>query len=344
MEDYATLAVRKRTRHEISLAQIVPIVCLLTGVAIIFLLPLTLQLIYLAVCAAQGVEAAMDGYLDFVGPLLSGNAALILGMALSFLLLAPGALIYGIMKRKKGVKLLGTAKAPFYAFVACFFAATAAGNVVGNITDAFITLLQGLGLNPAVPDFSPPDSITSDPFTVILYVVSVSVIPAFLEEFTFRGVYICDLKRRAPYAAMFLSGLAFSFAHGNLAQIPSAFVFGLIVAYFVIRFDCIWIGVVAHFLNNLISVLTLGAFSFWGGSEAAEAVILSVYNLAQTVIVVGGIAAAVLFLALNGFKLRDSGYGGYGGWASVGAVFKTPGFYIMLAAALIYFILNNIFA
>ncbi|MBQ3823931.1 MAG: hypothetical protein II808_01855 [Clostridia bacterium] len=148
MEDYATLAVRKRTRHEISLAQIVPIVCLITGVAIIFLLPLTLQLIYLAVCAAQGVEASMDGYLDFVGPLLSGNAALILEMALSFLLLAPGALIYGIMKRKKGVKLSGTAKAPFYAFVACFFAATAAGNVVGNITSSPPTSTSAASADP----------------------------------------------------------------------------------------------------------------------------------------------------------------------------------------------------
>ena len=42
--------------------------------------------------------------------------------------------------------------------------------------------------------------------------------------------------------------------HGNLVQIPFAFLAGLIIGFVVVETGSFWSGVIIHFINNLMSV------------------------------------------------------------------------------------------
>ena len=69
-----------------------------------------------------------------------------------------------------------------------------------------------------------------------------------------RGVLMGVLRKYGDGFAIIVSALVFGLMHGNLVQIPFAFVLGLFFGYAVIRTGTIWTAVVIHFLNNLLSV------------------------------------------------------------------------------------------
>jgi membrane protease YdiL (CAAX protease family) len=92
-----------------------------------------------------------------------------------------------------------------------------------------------------------------------LQLLSVAMIPAFLEEFNFRGVILGyatneplhpdDLKK-----AVLVNGLFFAFMHLNLQQFPYAFVIGTIFALFVYWTGSLTSSILAHFMLNAFSV------------------------------------------------------------------------------------------
>ena len=67
----------------------------------------------------------------------------------------------------------------------------------------------------------------------ILYVISVACVPAFVEEFLFRGVLFGVLRKYGDGFAILISSLLFGLMHGNIIQIPFAFIGGLALAFLV---------------------------------------------------------------------------------------------------------------
>ena len=51
-----------------------------------------------------------------------------------------------------------------------------------------------------------------------------------------------------------ISALLFDMVHGNLVQIPFAFMVGIVIGAMVIETNSFWTGVIIHFLNNFISL------------------------------------------------------------------------------------------
>ena len=96
-----------------------------------------------------------------------------------------------------------------------------------------------------------PDGILG--FT--LSILSVAVAPALLEELLFRGAIMGSLLKYGKELAIFASAFMFALVHGNLVQIPFAFLVGLVLGAMVVETGSIWTGVAIHFFNNLISVL-----------------------------------------------------------------------------------------
>ena len=81
-----------------------------------------------------------------------------------------------------------------------------------------------------------------------------AVAPALIEEFLFRGVIMGSLLRFGKPFAIFTSALVFGLVHGNLVQIPFAFMVGLVIGAMVVETNSIWTGVIIHFINNFISL------------------------------------------------------------------------------------------
>ncbi len=122
------------------------------------------------------------------------------------------------------------------------------GNFVTGYLQAFI---EAMGYEITAGEF-PASTSVSGLFVDIIYIAA---IPALVEEFALRGVVMQPLRRYGDAFAVMMSSLVFALMHGNLIQIPFAFIAGIAIGYLVIATGSIWTGVLIHFCNNLYSVV-----------------------------------------------------------------------------------------
>lgn len=122
-------------------------------------------------------------------------------------------------------------------------------------------------------------------------VLSTAVVPAFVEEFAIRGTVMQPLRRYGDKFAILMSALVFALMHGNMLQIPFAFVAGIAIGYAVTVSGSMWVGVAIHFLNNLMSVLMQTAVD--NLSNTAENIAILVI---LAVIFTAGVVSLLLYL------------------------------------------------
>ena len=68
----------------------------------------------------------------------------------------------------------------------------------------------------------------------ILYIISIAVIPPLTEEFAFRGIILGKLRKFGDTFAILMSAVLFGLLHGNIIQIPFAFVIGIVFGFITI--------------------------------------------------------------------------------------------------------------
>lgn len=133
-----------------------------------------------------------------------------------------------------------------------FIIANYATSMIGSIFSAF-------GVSPAQQSIDIPDGVSG----TVLYILSISFLPAFVEEFALRGVVMGSLRRFGDGFAVFVSAALFGLMHGNLVQVPFAFVAGLALGYIDIVAGSLWPSVVAHLLNNLFATIISDYSASW---------------------------------------------------------------------------------
>lgn len=89
----------------------------------------------------------------------------------------------------------------------------------------------------------------------LLNIFAVSIIPPLVEEFLFRGIVLGKLRFFGDAFAMFVSSALFAVMHGNIIQIPFAFIVGLVLAFVTIKTNSILPAMVVHFIVNFRSVM-----------------------------------------------------------------------------------------
>ena len=89
----------------------------------------------------------------------------------------------------------------------------------------------------------------------MLSVIATAVTPAIVEEFALRGVVLHALKRFGNGFAVLVSAGLFGLLHGNLEQIPFAFVVGLYLGYLTVKTKSSVPAVMLHFYNNASSII-----------------------------------------------------------------------------------------
>lgn len=124
--------------------------------------------------------------------------------------------------------------------------------VVGNVVASYVmTFLNAFG----IPAPAMPQLLVDTSLSLALNLLTLAVLPALLEEMVFRGYVLQTLRPYGDRTALLVSTLLFSLMHGNVLQIPFAFVVGLVLGYAVIQTNNIWLAVCIHFANNAMSVL-----------------------------------------------------------------------------------------
>ncbi|MBQ7053829.1 MAG: CPBP family intramembrane metalloprotease [Oscillospiraceae bacterium] len=171
-------------------------------------------------------------------------------------------------------------------------AAVVAGTMfctVGNFaTDYFIALLSSFGIELSGGDYSLSETVEDFVFQTI----NIALLPALVEEFALRCVIMQPLRKYGDKFAIIMSSLVFALMHGNMIQIPFAFVAGLAIGYFVIATRSIWTGVAIHLINNLLSVIL--SFVFLKDAQAAS----TFYSAMNAVTLVAGIICFAVFMTL----------------------------------------------
>lgn len=134
------------------------------------------------------------------------------------------------------------------------------------------------------------DSETGALDTVLSFLV-MALVPAFCEEFLFRGAILTNLLPFGRGTAILVSALAFSLMHQNIGQILYAFGAGILLGWIYEKTGSIWNCVILHLMNNFFSVIEtvlderLGAWTDGAATLIFEAV-FSVLGVVATVVLV----------------------------------------------------------
>lgn len=91
-------------------------------------------------------------------------------------------------------------------------------------------------------------SIQSTGVTMFLYI---TIFGPIAEELLFRGLILRLLKHCGKQGAIVFSALLFGLFHGNVVQIPFAFLVGLVLGYTAAEYSIVW-AIVLHIINNLV--------------------------------------------------------------------------------------------
>ena len=161
---------------------------------------------------------------------------------------------------------------------------SAFANVLTNNVSGFF---EAFGIHFKSPDIVYPEGI----FGFALSFLAIAVTPALVEEFATRGMVMGAAREHGEVFGLVTSAIFFSLMHGNLVQIPFAFVMGLVIGFAVIKTGSLITGIVIHFANNAIAVSMTYILELTE-SVILESVISMVYLALCTLLFLVGISLA----------------------------------------------------
>lgn len=88
--------------------------------------------------------------------------------------------------------------------------------------------------------------------------ITTCILAPIMEEIMFRGLILNNLlSKKSIWFSVIISSLIFGIIHFNLVQGINAFILGIFLAITYIKTRNLWVCILGHFLNNLISVVCL---------------------------------------------------------------------------------------
>jgi len=192
-----------------------------------------------------------------------------------------------------------------------------------GVSSVWSILLYALGYNSRGGGAGLPAEFSIGIFILQLFLIA--VLPAVCEEFAMRGGLFSVFKDsfKGPKFYVFM-GLAFGLFHQNITQFLYTALFGVALAFVVVKTKSIWPAIILHFINNAISVyLSHAAYYNWAfmGNFFSFLADGLRYDFAMVLLVYGAICAAfggilVLLHYLNSTKrlekkkqvILDSGF------------------------------------
>lgn len=130
--------------------------------------------------------------------------------------------------------------------------------------------------------------------------VSLCLLAPLAEEVVFRGAILRSLlsSLRSPWVAIALSALCFSLVHANPAQMPHAFLIGILMGWMYYRTGSILPGVLLHWVNNTAAYVSVNIMPGMNDMTLQE-----VFGSTQKVLMAVGFSLCLLLPAL--FQLNQ---------------------------------------
>lgn len=120
------------------------------------------------------------------------------------------------------------------------------------ISSYFTTFIEHFGYKLNHSEFDVPSGFIGRAY----YILTIAVVPALCEEVAIRGAIMQPLRRYGDIFAIVISSFVFAILHGNLIQLPFAFIAGIGLGYVTCITGSLWPSIIIHCLNNLYSCIT----------------------------------------------------------------------------------------
>ena len=210
--------------------------------------------------------------------------------------------------------LLKTAACVFFGSAVCMLA-----NIPANMVVQIETFFGFSGNMPAMP-------LSNDIGVLILYGITIAIIPPIVEELLFRGMILQSLRKYGDGFAIVVSAMLFGLYHGNFVQMVFAFIAGLVMALVVVRTGSLWNSIIIHFINNSIS-FGIEMTQRYAGDSTANTVN---YVIVGVLFALGLISLLYLLIKDKHFFRSQPSNPLFPLSAKVGAAFANPGGIAML--------------
>ncbi|MDY8136863.1 CPBP family intramembrane glutamic endopeptidase [Aquimarina sp. 2201CG5-10] len=100
------------------------------------------------------------------------------------------------------------------------------------------------------------------PNSLFWAILFIAITPPIFEELAFRGFLFNQLQKVAnPQVTIILTAFIFSLVHFSFISLIWIFPFGLLLGYLRYKYNTLWLGIIIHFIHNLI-VLSLDYYYF----------------------------------------------------------------------------------
>ena len=217
---------------------------------------------FVAVAIILPTDAAFDS--DSAGTVLGQIAAVALldaGLVLAAFRLARGK---GAGWRELGLRPASETKATGWTLRRLITLVIVANFVARGLIVIYGLLLELLGLEDLLPAQQLDDEFFEHDFVLPLLGVALVIIAPFAEEVFFRGFVFAGLRRRLAFLpAALVSGILFSFAHGDPGLVVPFALVGMVLAYAYERTGTLLAPMGVHLVFNLVSFLALVFIPEW---------------------------------------------------------------------------------
>lgn len=183
-----------------------------------------------------------------------------------------------------------------------------------------------------VPDRAYEVLLTSDfdaGYKLILQFISTAIVPAFVEEFLFRGMILSNIHPYSERSAIFISAILFGLMHQTPFQFLYATAIGVVLGVVYVKTKTIWCGVLLHFFNNFFSVLQSYFLEVLDTHTGNLVYSIMMCTVAMLGILLGGIFYVVSHTKAKEAEMKDLGVYGkeasdlaFGEKVSGGAIIK----------------------
>ena len=166
---------------------------------------------------------------------------------------------------------------------------------------AFGAIIPSLWFQEHMPELP---NIAEDSFDMImkdrLGYLSIGLLAPLAEELVFRGAILRSLLQwtSRPWIAIALSALFFAAAHMNPAQLPHAFLIGLLLGWLYYRTNSIIPGMVYHWVNNSVAYVMYNLY------PNADLKLTDLFGSERMALMAVGFSLCILLPALFQLNLR----------------------------------------
>lgn len=169
------------------------------------------------------------------------------------------------------------------------------------VVAAFGAIIPSIWMQEHMPELP---NIAEDTFDMIMKdrwgYLSIGLLAPLAEELVFRGAILRSLLKwtSRPWVAIAISAVFFAVAHLNPAQLPHAFLVGLLLGWMYYRTDSIVPCVVYHWINNTVAYVMYNLY------PNADLTLVDLFGSERIVLMAVGFSLCMLVPALFQLNLR----------------------------------------